>query len=107
MILIRSENVLVEFKIPIPIDRPDKNGNIYSEECWKNIDLKGKPIIDRFGVEPVVLGVIENSDVINSYLCINGTLWHGGTECIVNKSRVENGITILDNIDITAIGITK
>lgn len=31
----RTENIEVTFKIPIPIDRPDLNGVIYSREAVK------------------------------------------------------------------------
>jgi hypothetical protein len=32
----RSENIEVTFKIPIPVDKPDLNGVIYSKDAIKN-----------------------------------------------------------------------
>ena len=32
----REENIKVKITIPFPFDKPDKNGNIYSEEAVKN-----------------------------------------------------------------------
>ena len=32
----RTENIKVTFKIPIPVDKPDLNGVIYSKEAIRN-----------------------------------------------------------------------
>ena len=32
----RTENIEVTFKIPIPVDKPDLNGVIYSKEAIRN-----------------------------------------------------------------------
>ena len=42
----RSENIEVTFKIPIPVDKPDLNGVIYSKDAIKNAykNVKNVPI---------------------------------------------------------------
>ena len=42
----RAENIEVTFKIPIPVDKPDLNGVIYSKDAIKNAykNVKNVPI---------------------------------------------------------------
>ena len=42
----RTENIKVTFKIPIPVDKPDLNGVIYSKEAIRNAykNVKNVPI---------------------------------------------------------------
>ena len=42
----RTENIKVTFKIPIPVDKPDLNGFIYSKEAIRNAykNIKNIPI---------------------------------------------------------------
>ena len=42
----RAENIKVTFKIPIPVDKPDLNGVIYSKEAIRNAykNVKDIPI---------------------------------------------------------------
>ena len=42
----RTENIEVTFKIPIPVDKPDLNGVIYSKEAIRNAykNVKNIPI---------------------------------------------------------------
>ena len=42
----RSESIEVTFKIPIPVDKPDLNGVIYSKEAIRNAykNVKDIPI---------------------------------------------------------------
>ena len=42
----RTENIKVTFKIPIPVDKPDLNGVIYSKEAIRNAykNVKDIPI---------------------------------------------------------------
>lgn len=42
----RTENIEVTFKIPIPVDKPDLNGVVYSKEAIRNAykNVKDIPI---------------------------------------------------------------
>jgi hypothetical protein len=108
----RCKNIGVKFTVPIPINKPDGNGIIYTEEAILNSinTYKGKPIIDKTGDSDVVVGVVTNADYIKGWdkVRLDGMLFYGGTDCNVIKShRNEEGILVIDDLDITAFGITK
>lgn len=83
----RTENIEVTFKIPIPVDKPDLNGVIYSKEAIRNAykNVKNIPIEipcndSRFlpiGVAQEVELIEEENDM---YITGVGLVWHGGTE---------------------------
>lgn len=83
----RTENIEVTFKIPIPVDKPDLNGVIYSKEAIRNAykNIKNIPIempcndglVFPIGVAQEV-ELIEDED--DMYITGVGLVWHGGTE---------------------------
>lgn len=108
----RCKSIGVRFTVPIPIDSPDGNGNIYTKEAIINSisTYKRKPIIDRTGDSDVVVGIVDNAKYLDNcnILQVDGFLWHGGTDCNVIKShKNEDGVLVIDELDITAFGITK
>lgn len=105
----RTENIKVTFKIPVPVDKPDLNGNIYSKEAIenavKNIDKIPLETFNDKG-ELVPIGVcqevelVEDSDGLK--ICGIGLVYHGGTEETVN---ISDGI--IQSMRITGIGIAR
>lgn len=83
----RTENIEVTFKIPIPVDKPNLNGVIYSKEAIRNAykNVKNIPIEipcndGRFlpiGVAQEVELIEEENDM---YITGVGLVRHGGTE---------------------------
>lgn len=83
----RTENIKVTFKIPIPVDTPDLNGVIYSKEAIKNAykNVKDVPIeMPNNDGEFFPIGVAQEVELIEDkngmYITGVGLVWHGGTE---------------------------
>ena len=113
----RTENINVKITIPIPINKRDNNGFIYTKEAIEtaiNNLHKNLPIIYRDNInvdkEKVIGTTTGNSHIVNwdfeNNVCevtIDGNIYYGGTEYIVNKVK-DNVIT---NFEITSIGLSK
>lgn len=112
----RTIGIPVKITMPIPYDKPDRNGVIYTKDAVRNAVnnlSKGMPIVFRdngdydarvIGAtsttkEPVVIW--DDANQICQVL-IDGSLMAGGTECVVNK--IDNG-TVLD-FEITGLGVS-
>ena len=83
----RTENIKVTFKIPIPVDKPDLNGVIYSKEAIRNDykNVKDIPIeIQNNDSEFFHIGVAQEVELIEDengmYITGVGIVWHGGTD---------------------------
>ena len=113
----RTENIKVKITIPIPYDKPDKNGNIYTEEAVEKAVSnlhKNLPIIYRDN-ESVIDGVVIGATTGNSHLVswdfenqicnltIDGTIFNGGAEVEVNETK-DGKVT---DFKIVSIGISK
>ena len=109
----RTENIKVKITIPIPYDKPDKNGNIYTEEAVEkavNNLRKNLPIIFRDESEEKVIGTTTGDSHIATWdfenqvckLTVDGEVFFGGTECLY---EVEDG-TVTD-FQIIGIGLSK
>ena len=62
----RTENIKVTFKIPIPVDKPDLNGVIYSKEAIRNAykNVKDIPIeIPNNDSEFFPIGVAQEIEI--------------------------------------------
>lgn len=105
----RTENIEVTFKIPIPVDKPDLNGVVYSKEAIRNAykNVKNIPIEipcsdDRF----LPIGVAQEVELIEDEdgMCVTGVglVWHGGTE---ESVEIEEDKVI--NFKVNGIGIAK
>ena len=83
----RTENIKVTFKIPIPIDKPDLNGVIYSREAIRSAykNVKDIPIeIPNSNGQFFPIGVAQEVELIEDkngmHIIGIGLVWHGGTE---------------------------
>lgn len=105
----RSENIEVTFKIPIPVDKPDLNGAIYSKDAIKNAykNVKNVPIeIPNDKGKFLPIGVCQEAELIEDengmYIKGVGIIWHGGTEETVSFKN--NKVT---SFSVTGIGFAK
>lgn len=109
----RTDNIKVAITIPIPYNKPDKNGNIYTEEAIEkavNNLRKNLPIIFRDKSEEKVIGTTTGDSHIATWdfenqvckLTVDGEVFFGGTECTVD---IKDGI--ITDFTITGIGLSK
>ena len=113
----RTNNIKVNFTMPIPFDRPDGNGNVYTREAIEkalhNFNNNNIPLLYRGNEEDSidkVLGVVNIlPDAVwddKQQICkikIDGNIFYGGTSCIVNEIK---GNTITD-FTIISIGLSE
>ena len=105
----RTENIEVTFKIPIPVDKPDLNGVIYSKEAIRNAykNVKDVPIeMQNNDGEFFPIGVAQEVELIEDengmYITGVGLVWHGGT----NESvEIKDGK--VTSFKLNGIGIAK
>ena len=105
----RTENIEVTFKIPIPVDKPDLNGVIYSKEAVKNAykNVKNIPIeIPCSDGQLLPIGVAQEVELIEDensmYITGVSLVWHGGTE-----ESVEIEDDKVASFKVNGIGIAK
>lgn len=105
----RTENIKVTFKIPIPVDTPDLNGVIYSKEAIRNAykNVKDVPIeMPNNDGELFPIGVVQEAELIEDedgmYITGVGLVWHGGTE---ESIEIKDGK--VTSFKVNGIGIAK
>ena len=105
----RTENIKVTFKIPIPVDKPDLNGFIYSKEAIRNAykNIKNIPIeIPNNDGEFLPIGVAQEVELIEDedsmYVTGVGLIWHGGTE---ESIEIKDGK--VTSFKVNGIGLAK
>ena len=105
----RTENIEVTFKIPIPVNEPDLNGIIYSKEALKNAykNVKNIPIeISNNDGERFPIGVAQEVELIEDengmYITGIGPIWHGGTD---ESAEIKDGK--VTSFKVNCIGIAK
>lgn len=105
----RTENIEVTFKIPIPVDKPDLNGVIYSKEAIRNAykNVKDVPIeMQNNDGEFFPIGVAQEVELIEDkngmYVTGVGLVWHGGTE---ESVEIKDGN--VTSFKVNGIGIAK
>lgn len=105
----RTENIKVTFKIPIPVAKPDLNGVIYSKEAIRNAykNVKDVPIeMPNNDGEFFPIGIAQEVELIEDkngmYITGVGLVWHGGTE---ESVEIEEDKVI--NFKVNGIGIAK
>jgi len=95
----RCDNVKVTLSIPVPIDKPDGNSVIYSEDAIRKACEKanGTPIIrfDDNGNE-IPIGVANKVEYSNGFIWVDAVAFHGGTNELVE---------MLDNKKVTSMEI--
>lgn len=113
----RLDNLKMQLAFVIPFGHPDKNGVMYSRKAIEKAvsDFTGKlPILYRDNdlcKDGVIIGntVGETCSVIwdtEQQVCeviVNGNLYYGGTECIVNETR--DGV--VTDFRITSVGLSR
>lgn len=112
----RTENIKVELIIPIPIDKQDKNGIVYTKDAIENAVnnlRKNIPIIyaDNEDNKKVVGVTTDKSHIVTwdyeNQVCnmtVDGVIFYGGAEIIVND--IDENYKISD-FEIISIGLTK
>lgn len=110
----RVESTKVRFTIPIPIDKPDCNGVIYTKESIKNAvnNLQTNlPIVfkDNECDEKIIGATTGNSHIVTwdseSQMCkmtVEGVVFYSGAEIVVNG--IEDGK--ITDFRIRSIGLT-
>ena len=103
----RADNIEVTFRMPIPVDKPDLNGFIYSKDAIKNAykNVKNVPIeIPNDKGKFLPIGVCQEAELIENGMHIKGVgiIWHGGTEETVGIE--DNKVT---SFNVTGIGFAK
>lgn len=105
----RTENIKVTFKIPIPVDKPDLNGVIYSKEAIRNAykNVKNIPIeMPSNDGQFFPIGVAQEVELIEDengmHITGIGLIWHGGTEESVEM--IDGKVT---GFHVSGIGISK
>lgn len=105
----RTENIEVTFKIPIPDDKPDLNGVIYSKEAIRNAckNVKDIPIeIPNDNDQFLPIGVAQEVELVEDENGMHikgiGLIFHGGT-----AESVEINDCKVTSFNITGIGISK
>ena len=105
----RTENIEVTFKIPIPVDKPDLNGVIYSKEAIGNAykNVKDVPIeIPCSDGRFLPIGATQEVELIEDengmYITGVGLVWYGGTE---ENVEIEEGK--VTSFKVNGIGIAK
>lgn len=103
----RCSNIQVSFKIPVPINKPDGNGTVYTKEAVENSVNNLKcviPIVIREGIVETVIGFANKLKFIEEneeyYIQGVGHIRHGVTE---EKVNIQNNI--VTSMEIDSIGI--
>lgn len=113
----RLNNLKVQFAIKIPFGTPDLNRVVYSREAVEKAVSgfeKKLPIMyrDNDAVKDGVVVGFTHGDTVSTLwendlgfceVVINGTLFHGGTECVVNEMK--DGV--VTDFDIRAFGLSR
>lgn len=102
---IRSEYIGVTFKIPVRVDKPDRNGIVYSANAIRKAceEFTSSPLefVDENGTSTTI-GTCDNLKFLEdvNMVCVDGYVWHGGS-C----ESVEFLDKIVNSMNITSIGI--
>lgn len=112
-----EENIKVKITIPIPFDKPDENGYVFTKEAIRNAvnNLhKNLPIIYRENgkeIDGVFVGTTTGSSHIVTWdlknqvckITVDGIVFFGGTECIINEIKDKK----VTDFKITGISLSK
>lgn len=101
----RSKNIEVTIKIPVPIDKPDGNGVMFDVYAIKKAceNANGSPIeVEDSDGNFKPIGVASKVTFIEDggYICVEGSVWSGGT-C----EQVDIIDNMVKDMTITSFGI--
>lgn len=111
----RVENAKVKLTIPIPVDRPNNNGVIYTKDAIENAVNNFRtnlPIVygDDEADKKVIGTTIGNSHIVTwdfeNQICkmtVDGVIFYSGADIIVDK--IENDK--ITDFEIVSIGLSK
>ena len=114
----RVSNLKCNITLRFPYNKPDGNGIIHTREAVEKMIYslsgeypikvaggldKNKDVNDIIGVATEPYSAIWNEDEGVCVLTINGIIFHGGTECIVNEFTDDRAA---DDITITGFGLS-
>ena len=111
----RVENTKIKLTIPIPINRPDCNGVIYTkeavEDAFNNLQTN-LPVLYKESAdadEKVIGATTGTSHIVTwdyeNHICkltIDGVIFHSGADIIVNEIKDSR----ISDFRITGIGLT-
>lgn len=106
----RTDNINITMKMPLPVNNPDRNGTMYSKEAFQKAfeDAKDKPleVLLNNGTRAVI-GTIQDmsyvEDEFGDYALVNGRIMYGGTcEYIEDLEKVSGVIT---GMTLASVGI--
>lgn len=110
----RVENTKVKLTIPIPIDKPDCNGVVYTKEAIENAVNNfhtNLPIVYKDNeTDEKVIGVTTGASHIVTWdsenqackITVDGVVFYSGAEILVNE--IEDGK--ISSFEIVRIGLT-
>lgn len=106
----RTDNINITMKMPLPINNPDRNGVMYSKEAFKKAfeDVNGRPLeVLLNNGNRIPIGVIQDityvEDEFGDYALVNARIMYGGTcEHIQDLEKVSGVIT---SMTLVSIGI--
>lgn len=111
----RVKNTKVKITIPIPVDKPDVNGRVFTKEAVDNAvcnlrtnipilygdDETGKKVIGTTtGTSHIVAWDSENQVC---KMTVDGVVFHGGAETIIKE--IKDGK--ISSFEIVSVGLTK
>ena len=97
----RTDNINITMKMPLPVNNPDRNGVMYSKEAFKPLEV----LLNNGNRTPI--GVIQDityvEDEFGDYALVNGRIMYGGTcEYIQDLEKVSGVIT---SMTLASVGI--
>lgn len=105
----RTENINLTMKMPLPVNRPDGNGVIYTKEAFIKAfeDAEGKPLeIIHDDGSITVVGVVHSIEYVEDkggdYGLVSASLYHGGT-C----EEVDFRDGFVTSMKLSSVGISK
>ncbi len=106
----RAENINLTMKMPLPVDRPDGNGVIYTKEAFiikAFEDAEDKPLeVIHYDGSTTVIGIVHSIEYVEDengdYGLVSASLYHGGT-C----EEVDFRDGFVTSMRLSSIGISK
>lgn len=105
----RTENINLIMKMPLPVSKPDCNGVVYTKEAFIKAfeDAEDKPLeIIHDDGSTTVIGVVHSieyiKDEIGDYGLVSASLYHGGT-C----EEVDFRDGFVSSMRLNSVGISK
>lgn len=106
----RTDNINITMKMPLPVNNPDRNGVMYSKEALQKAfkDANGKPLeVLLNNGSRAVIGAIQDiayvEDEFGDYALVDARIMYGGTcEYIEDLEKVSGTIT---SMTLASVGI--